>query len=161
IRAAIVVAVLAVAGFAWWLHARHFEDTDDAQVDGNITAVSSRVPGTVIAVHTDDNQQVKQGDLLVELDRTDLEVGMAQARAAARKRIDQRRGKLQQAEARLRETQANAPRQLVSRQASLSVRQANLELAQAQLRQAELNLGYARVTAAVAGVVGKRSVNVG
>ena len=41
------------------------------------------------------------------------------------------------------------------------MRQANLELAQAQLRQAELNLGYARVTAAVAGVVGKRSVNVG
>src|SRR5438270_345864 len=59
IRAAIVVAVLALAAFAWWLHARHFEDTDDAQVDGNITAVSSRVPGTVIAVHTDDNQQVK------------------------------------------------------------------------------------------------------
>ena len=49
----------------------------------------------------------------------------------------------------------------VAREAGLSVRQANLELAQAQLRQAQLNLGYARVAAPVAGIVGKRSVNVG
>src|SRR5947208_2712192 len=164
IRVFVVLGVLALAGFLWWLHARHFEDTDDAQIDANITAVSSRVPGTVTAVHTDDNQQVKQGDLLIELDATDLQVALGQARAAlagARKGIDQRRAKLQQAETRSRETQTNAPRQLVARQAGLSVRQANLELAQAQLRQAELNFGYARITAPVAGIVGKRSVNVG
>jgi membrane fusion protein, multidrug efflux system len=41
------------------------------------------------------------------------------------------------------------------------VRQANLEFARAQLRQAELNLGYAKVTAPVAGIIGKRSVNIG
>src|SRR3954468_18608252 len=58
------VAVLAVAALIWWLHARKFEDTDDAQVDAYISAVSSRVTGTVIRVVVEDNQVVKQGDLL-------------------------------------------------------------------------------------------------
>src|ERR1041384_8472895 len=76
------LAVAALVAFFWWLHARHFEDTDDAQIDGNLTAVSSRVPGTVTAVRVDDNQQVNQGDLLVELDPADLQVALAQAKAA-------------------------------------------------------------------------------
>jgi membrane fusion protein (multidrug efflux system) len=79
IAAGVVLAVVVV--LAWWLHARKFEDTDDAQIDGNITAVSARVPGTVIAVHVVDNQQVKAGDPLVDLDPGDLEVALAQARA--------------------------------------------------------------------------------
>ena len=249
------LALLAIVGLLWWLHARKFEDTDDAQVDGYITAVSSRVPGTVLRVLVEDNQPVKQGDVLVELDAADLEVAAAQARAAvaqaqaafaaeqpsvsitatsnratvqstedevanteadleaarrdldqalasnrfaqqqkerasqllasntvpqaefdqrasaadvaqaavaaARKRVDQRQARLQTAQARLVEARANAPRQLVAREAGVSVRQANLELAQAQLHQAQLNLGYAKVVAPVAGIVGKRSVNVG
>jgi membrane fusion protein, multidrug efflux system len=79
IIAAAVVAVLVV--FFWWLHARRFEDTDDAQIDGNIAVISPRVPGTVTAVHVVDNQAVKEGELLVELDPTDLEVALVQARA--------------------------------------------------------------------------------
>jgi membrane fusion protein (multidrug efflux system) len=255
VRIAIGVSLLLAAGFIWWLHARKFEDTDDAQIDGYITAVSSRVPGTVLKVLVEDNQPVKQGDLLVELDKADLEVALAQARASvaqaqaaleaeqpnvsitatsnrttvqaaddevsnteadleaarrdldqaeannrfaqqqreraeqllasktipqaeydqrvsaadvaraavgsARQRVDMRRAKLQTAQSRLQEARANAPRQLVAREAGLSVRQANLELARAQLHQAELNLGYSRVTAPLAGVIGKRSVNVG
>src|SRR5438874_1979480 len=141
VRIGVGLALVAVAALLWWLHARKFEDTDDAQVDGYITAVSSRVPGTVLRVLVEDNQPVKQGDVLVELDAADLEVAAAQAR--------------------LVEARANAPRQLVAREAGVSVRQANLELAQAQLHQAQLNLGYAKVVAPVAGIVGKRSVNVG
>ncbi|HTO97999.1 MAG TPA: HlyD family secretion protein [Myxococcales bacterium] len=255
LRIGIGAALLAVAAFLWWLHARKFEDTDDAQVDGYITAVASRVPGTVVKVLVEDNQAVKAGDVLVELDTADLDVALAAAKAAvaqaqaavaqeqpnvsitassnratlqssedevanaeadleaarrdldqalatnrfaqqqkeraaqllathtvpqaefdqrssaadvalaavasARKRVDQRQARLQTAQARLVEAKANAPRQLVVREAGLSVRQANLELAQAQLRQAQLNLDYARVVAPVAGIVGKRSVNVG
>ncbi len=249
------LALVAIAALLWWLHARKFEDTDDAQVDGYITAVSSRVPGTVFRVLVEDNEAVKQGDVLVELDAADLEVAVVQARAAvaqaqaafaaeqpsisitatsnratvqstedevanteadleaarrdldqalasnrfaqqqkerasqllasktvpqaefdqrasaadvaqaavaaARKRVDQRQARLQTAQARLVEARANAPRQLVAREAGVSVRQANLELAQAQLHQAQLNLGYAKVVAPVAGIAGKRSVNVG
>ncbi len=255
IAVAVGVVVAVVGAFAWWLHARKFEDTDDAQVDGYISSISPRVAGTVVRVLVDDNKTVKEGDVLVELDTTDLEVAVAQARAAvaqaeaavaaeqpnvsitetsnraavqtaqdevvntqadleaarrdldqaeannrfaqqqkeraalllasktvpqqefdqkaaaadatraaveaARKRVEQRVAKLQQAQARLAEARANAPRQLVAREAGVSVRQANLELAQAQLRQTQLNLGYARVTAPVAGIIGKRMVNVG
>ena len=82
LRVGVGLAVVAVAGLLWWLHARKFEDTDDAQVDGYITAVSPRVTGTVSRVLVEDNQTVKQGDLLVELDTADLEVALAQARAA-------------------------------------------------------------------------------
>src|SRR5438552_10788806 len=76
------VGLVAVAALLWWLHARKFEDTDDAQVDGYITAVSSRVTGTVLRVLVEDNQAVKQGDVLVELEAADLGVAAAQARAA-------------------------------------------------------------------------------
>jgi membrane fusion protein, multidrug efflux system len=82
IRVALAVAVLALVALAWWLHARRYEGTDDAQVDGDISAVSTRVSGTVVAVHAVDNQQVKAGQILVELDTADLEVAAAQARAA-------------------------------------------------------------------------------
>jgi len=249
------LGALALVGLLWWLHARKFEDTDDAQVDGYISSISPRVPGTVVRVLVEDNQSVHPGDLLVELDTADLEVTVAQARAAvaqaeaafaaeqpnvsitatsnrttvqvaedevanaqadleaaqrdleqaeandrfaqqqrqratqllasqtipqaefdqrataaevtraavaaARKHVDQRVARLQTAQARLAEARSNAPRQLISREAGLSVRQANLELARAQLRQAQLNLGYAKVLAPVAGIVGKRSVNLG
>ena len=80
----LIIAGLAVAGIivlVWWLHARKFEDTDDAQIDGNIVSVSPRVPGTVVAVHVVDNQVVKAGDPLLDLDPTDLEVALVQARA--------------------------------------------------------------------------------
>src|SRR5438045_725301 len=168
VRIGVGLALVAVAALLWWLHARKFEDTDDAQVDGYITAVSSRVPGTVLRVNVEDNQPVKQGDVLVELDIADLEVAVAQARAAVAQAeaafageqpnvsitASSNRATLQPAE----DEEPNAEADL---EAGLSVRQANLELAQAQLRQAQLNLGYAKIVAPVAGVVGKRSVNVG
>jgi membrane fusion protein (multidrug efflux system) len=69
--------------------------------------------------------------------------------------------RLAAAETRAGETRTNAPRQLYSREAGLKVREANLGLAKAQLVQAQLNLGYAKVVAPVAGIAGKRSVNVG
>jgi membrane fusion protein (multidrug efflux system) len=74
-------AAAAIGVLGWWVHARRFEDTDDAQVEANISAVSPRVQGTVKAVRVADNQEVKAGDVLVELDAADLEVALAQARA--------------------------------------------------------------------------------
>jgi membrane fusion protein (multidrug efflux system) len=82
LRVALVVLGLAVLATLYALHARRYEDTDDAQIDGNVSAVSSRVSGTVTALHVEDNQRVHAGDLLVELDPTDLEVALAQAKAA-------------------------------------------------------------------------------
>jgi membrane fusion protein (multidrug efflux system) len=80
---------------------------------------------------------------------------------AARKHVDQRRARLATAHARRSETRLNSPRQLVAREAELEARKASRELALAQLKQAELSLSYARIVAPVAGIVGKKSVNIG
>ena len=57
------------------------ESTDDAQIDGHIDPLSSRINGTVIRVHVEDDDRVKAGELLVEIDPRDYEVAVAQARA--------------------------------------------------------------------------------
>src|SRR5262249_20903008 len=69
-------------GLSYYAYDRRFEDTDDAQVDGNISSVSARVTGTITAVYVEDNMPVKAGDELAEIDSTDYEVAVAQARAA-------------------------------------------------------------------------------
>jgi len=75
-RAPLVMAALAlvaaVAGTAVVLEGRGKESTDDAQVEGHVTNVSPRVSGLVKTVLVKDNQQVKAGDVLVELDDADL-----------------------------------------------------------------------------------------
>ncbi|HEY1697289.1 MAG TPA: HlyD family secretion protein [Polyangiaceae bacterium] len=77
----VVVLVLAAAGVTYWAHSRRFEDTDDAQVDGNISNVGPRITGTVTGVFVSENQVVKAGDPLLEVDPTDLQIAVDQARA--------------------------------------------------------------------------------
>jgi membrane fusion protein, multidrug efflux system len=76
-----VVLIIAVGALLWWLHSRQYEDTDDAQIDGHISQIGSRVSGYVTGVYADDNQQVKQGQLLVQIDPKDSEVALARAQA--------------------------------------------------------------------------------
>jgi membrane fusion protein (multidrug efflux system) len=74
------LAVGAVSPFAW-NYLQSYESTDDAQIDGHIDPLSSRINGTVIRVHAEDNDRVKAGELLVEIDPRDYEVAVAQAKA--------------------------------------------------------------------------------
>ncbi len=78
---AAVLLVLVVAGVIWWLHARRFESTDDAQVDGHIDTVTARIAGTITAVYAEENQFVKQGEALVDLDRRDYNAAADLARS--------------------------------------------------------------------------------
>jgi membrane fusion protein (multidrug efflux system) len=76
-----VVALLVIgAGLFYW-HSTFTEDTDDAQVDGDLYQVSSRVTGQVIKVYVEDNQKVQAGDLLAEIDPKDYQVALEQAQA--------------------------------------------------------------------------------
>jgi membrane fusion protein, multidrug efflux system len=73
--------VLLIAGFFLWRYLSSYESTDDAQVDVHLSPVSSRIAGYVIKVNVGDNQYVEKGAVLVEIDPTDYEVAVAQARA--------------------------------------------------------------------------------
>jgi membrane fusion protein, multidrug efflux system len=78
--ALMILAIGAVAPFAW-NYIESYESTDDAQIDGHIDPLSSRIDGTVIAVYAENNDRVKAGELLVDIDPRDYEVAVAQARA--------------------------------------------------------------------------------
>ncbi|HYM33143.1 MAG TPA: HlyD family secretion protein [Candidatus Cybelea sp.] len=78
----LLVAVLViVAGVIYWLDARRYESTDDAFIDGNVVQISAQVSGIVSAVAFDDNQEVRKGDVLIEIDPRDYEAALASAQA--------------------------------------------------------------------------------
>ncbi|MBL0745094.1 HlyD family secretion protein [Chryseolinea lacunae] len=85
-RFAIVLGVLVIAGGAFgitkYIHGKHHEETDDAQVEGDISPIIPKVPGFVAKLFVEDNQPVKKGDTLVVLDDRDLAVRVLQAQAA-------------------------------------------------------------------------------
>ena len=80
LAALLLIVIGAVAPFAW-NYLQSYESTDDAQIDGHIDPLSSRIDGTVIRVHAEDDDRVKAGELLVEIDPRDYEVAVAQAKA--------------------------------------------------------------------------------
>jgi len=139
LRVVASAAALALALAGWWLHARRYEDTDDAQIDANISAVSARVQGTVTAVHVLANPEVKAGDALVELDATDLEVALAQAKA-----------NVAQAEAQVSAEDPNVPMTMASNLAAQRSADAEVENARADLQAAEAEAGQAGAVDALA-----------
>lgn len=76
------LVILAVFGIPWIKFILTTVSTDDAYVNGHVTFVAARVPGQVSKVLVDDNNRVKKGDLLVELDREPYEVDVAIKKAA-------------------------------------------------------------------------------
>src|SRR5258706_3406710 len=75
--------VLALSGAAGWYIKHHgLESTDDAQLDGDLVSIPARTSGVVTAVHFVENQVVKKGDLLAEIDGDPSRARLAQAEAA-------------------------------------------------------------------------------
>jgi membrane fusion protein (multidrug efflux system) len=79
--APLVVVLLAAAATLAYRHYAGWESTDDAQIDGYINPISSRVAGYITKVYVDDNQYVKAGTLLAKIDPKDYEVSVASAQA--------------------------------------------------------------------------------
>jgi len=69
-------------GYTKYQHSKIHEETDDAQIDGNISAVIPRVSGYITEIRVKDNQIVKKGDTLLILDDRDLKIKLEQAEAA-------------------------------------------------------------------------------
>ncbi len=86
-----VLIVGAVAAY-YFFAVRPYETTDDAFVDGHAIQIGPKVPGHVLTLFINDNQFVKKGDPLVQIDPRDYDVALAQARAnltAAQSRLAQ------------------------------------------------------------------------
>ncbi len=82
-RVGIVLATAALlCAVAWWAVGAGKISTTDAQVDGHITSVSTRVPGYVVKVDVEDNHPVSEGFTLVEIDPKDYQAALDQAKAA-------------------------------------------------------------------------------
>ena len=114
---AIVALAVIIGGILWWLQARRYESTDDAFIDVHMTRVAPQVAGRVLRVAVDDNQQVKPGDLLVEIDPADYQARLDQAAA----------------------NQATAEANLAQAKAQQVVSQADADQARAQAGVAEAN----------------------
>src|SRR6185503_17015374 len=134
-RLALIVGgiVLLVAGFFLWRYLGSYESTDDAQIDGHLNAISTRVTGHVIKLLVNDNQFVEAGTPLVEIDPRDYQVAVAKASAAYR-----------DAEATAESLQANVPITSVNTDSQLSASQADVEGARAGVSVARQQLEAAR-----------------
>lgn len=76
-----ILVVAAVAGYFLWRHYASRETTDDAQIDGNIVPIASRISGWVTEINVNDNQFVKAGTVLIRLDPRDYQVALDRAEA--------------------------------------------------------------------------------
>jgi membrane fusion protein (multidrug efflux system) len=78
----VVLVLLALVAAGLWWRSTFTEDTDDAQINGHLIQVSSRIGGQVLKVDVDENQVVKAGDVIAELDPRDYQVAVENAQAA-------------------------------------------------------------------------------
>ncbi|MGO4378332.1 HlyD family secretion protein [Pseudoduganella sp. RAF53_2] len=79
--AGLIALAALVAGGRMWYRSAHFEETDNAYVSGHVHPVSTRIAGVVSKVLIDDNQLVKEGDVIAELDPFDQQVKVDQIKA--------------------------------------------------------------------------------
>jgi membrane fusion protein (multidrug efflux system) len=171
----IVVVIGGAIGFVSWLLGRGYENTDDAFIDGHVIDISARVPGQVQKLHFTDNQEVKKGELLVELDPRDLKVAQEKAEAQliqAQAQVQQAQAQADQAKAQVAQAQAQLTQQTAqfdianinfNRNASLyqqdmravskqdvDTTKATLEAANATVEAARANVGSAEAAAEAA-----------
>src|ERR1043165_2500839 len=125
----IILAALVIGGgwfgIAKYQHGLHHEDTDDAQVSGDINLVIPRVAGYVSEIKVQDNQQVKKGDTLLILDDRDYALKLQEAEAA----LTVSRSNLENAKA-----ATNAAR------ANIATYRASIGTADAQIEAAKVNV---------------------
>ncbi len=117
------VAIVLVAGaLLFWWRSTFYEDTDDAQINGHLIQISSRIAGQVVKVYVDENQQVKAGDPIADLDPKDFQVA-----------VEQDEANLQSAEAAYEAAKVNVPITGINTGSTLRSTSSDVEGAQAQV----------------------------
>ena len=126
---AVLAVIGAVAVFFYIEYKNTHISTDDAFVEGRIHVIASKVYGTVKAVQVNDNQRVKKGDLLLDIDPVDYDAKMAEASS----RVNAEGAKVVEIDARVEA----AKKQVSEAKAAVETARANLDVQEANLRQAE------------------------
>jgi membrane fusion protein (multidrug efflux system) len=129
----VVVAILALVAAGIWWRSTYSESTDDAQVNGHLIQVSARVAGQVAKVYVDENQVVKAGDVIAELDPSDYKVAVENAEAA-----------LASAQANAAAASVNVPITAVNTGSNLSSADSNVSGSHAAVEQAQQQLEAAK-----------------
>jgi len=150
-----LIVVALAAGAAWLLYQKYVTDpwTRDCQVRANIVGIAPRVSGPIINIPVRDNQEVKAGDLLFEIDPADYKTALDAAKASVANleaNLLQKRQDLER-ETDLFQRKVSSKQEFQNAQNAFSSAEAELKAAQSNLQQAELNLGYTRVYAPVDG----------
>jgi membrane fusion protein (multidrug efflux system) len=159
-KALVILLIVAVAGgwfgLRWLIRSQTHIETDNAFIEARSVPISFKVPGTVKRVLVEDNQFVKQGDLLMELDTNDYRVGVDQAEAAvgvaenetggdykkvegARAAVQLARAQLDQAVLDLQRGEALYRREVIPKEQLDRIRTAK-RVADSQVREAEESL---------------------
>ncbi|UII22235.1 HlyD family secretion protein [Fulvivirga ligni] len=128
----IIFAGIVVAGIVFgvfkYIHGLHYEETEDAQLETNISPVIPKASGYITKIFVDDNKHVKQGDTLVILEDTDYKIRVEQAEAA-----------FENAKANLEVVKSGASASV----ANVSTSQANIATVQANIEAAKVDLWQA------------------
>ena len=131
--AVVLLLIGALYGVPYYYYAVSHEWTDNAFIEGHIVHVSPQVAGHILTVSVTDNQSVKEGELLVEIDPRDYAARLAQARAA-----------LEAAQARFEAAQTTVELTQVTASADVQQASAGVELAKSALQTARTRVAAAR-----------------
>ncbi len=127
------IVILLVVGFFIYRYVTSYESTDDAEIDGHINSISARISGHVISLNIRDNQYVKAGTVLIEIDPADYQLAYDQAKA-----------NYQDAEAAAIAAGVNVPITSVNTESQVSTSQADIDSARAGIRAAKQQFDAAK-----------------
>lgn len=137
----VIVAILAIVwGVKWFSYAHVHQSTDDARVDSNTVAVTSKISERVTQILVDTNQPVKKGQLLITLDNATETAALSQAQANLQLALENQQSGVTQGTGGVSQAQANVQ----NAAAQVPVAQAGVAAARAQVEQAQAALPGAR-----------------
>jgi membrane fusion protein (multidrug efflux system) len=133
VRLAIILSVvlLAAGSLRWWLSSLAFETTDDAQIEGHLDSISTRISGTVTYINPDveNNHFIKPGTLLLELDPRDYQAELEHAKA----NLETREAEARSAQVNIQIVNASSFSQLRQAEAAKAEAMASVDAEQANL----------------------------
>ena len=159
----IIVLTFLVMGIMSFINSLSYQSTDDAFIEGTLVSVAPKISGQVLKLHFNDNDFVKKGQLLVEIDPNDYQnkvnelsatLKEAKAKHEFTKKDYERYSKLQLDGLCTKQEYENA-------KTSFEMSSANIEKLEAQLSQAKLNLSYTKIYAPQDGNISSRNVEEG